>query len=249
MSWTDLHVHTTYSDGNHTPEEMVLAAIEQGMTTIGFSDHSYTPFDLECCVALDQLEAYKAEIAALKEKYRDKIEILCGIEQDYLSETSTEGFDYVIGSVHYLHAGDEYFAVDLTAEEIFDAANRHFGGDIYALVEVYYRCVADVVEKTNADIIGHFDVIAKLNETGALFDENNPRYVAAFTAAADRLLKTGKPFEINTGAISRGYRKTPYPSATIYDYIKKNGGTFVLSSDSHAAETLCFQFDEWKHLL
>ncbi len=249
MSWTDLHVHTTYSDGKNTPEEMVLAAIEKGMTTIGFSDHSYTPFDLECCIPLDRLDAYKAEIASLKDKYRDKIVILCGIEQDYYSETPTDGYDYVIGSVHYLKAGDEYFAVDLTAEEIFDAADRHFGGDIYALLAAYYQNVADVVEKTNADIIGHLDVIAKFNENGEMFDDTDERYIAAYTAAVDRLLKIGKPFEINTGALSRGYRVTPYPSKPIYDYIKQNGGRFILSSDSHAAENLCFQFDQWEYML
>ena len=36
----DLHVHTTFSDGKNTPEEIVLEAIRRGMDTIGFSDHS-----------------------------------------------------------------------------------------------------------------------------------------------------------------------------------------------------------------
>ena len=249
MSRFDLHVHTTYSDGENTPKEMVLAAIEKGMTTIGFSDHSYTPFDLECCIPCDRLDAYKAEIAALKEKYRDKIEILCGIEQDYYSETPTDDYDYVIGSAHYLCLNGQYVAVDIRPEEITAAVDRHFGGDIYALCEAYYQKVADIVDKTNADIIGHFDLISKFNENGELFDPSHPRYVAAYTAAADRLIKAGKRFEINTGAMSRGYRTTPYPSKPIYDYIKQNGGKFILSSDSHAAENLCFQFDEWKHLL
>ena len=249
MSYSDFHVHTTYSDGNNTPEEMVQAAIAQGMTTLGFSDHSYTSFDLECCIPLDRISAYKAEIAALKEKYADQIEIRCGIEQDYDSAASTKGYDYVIGSVHYLYVNGKFFAVDIHPDELFEAVNIGFGGDVYALCEAYYRKVADVVRKTNADIIGHFDLISKFNEHGELFDPEHPRYVAAYQAAVDALLKTGKPFEINTGAMSRGYRVTPYPSMPIYKYIKQNGGTFVLSSDSHAAETLCFQFDEWKHLL
>ena len=249
MSWPDLHVHTTYSDGDNTPEEMVLAAIEKGITTLGFSDHSYTPFDLECCIPLDRLDAYKAEIAALKDKYRDKIEILCGIEQDYDSTIPTDGYDYVIGSVHYLCLDGQYVAVDIRPDEIIAAVDRYFGGDIYALCEAYYQKVADVADKTGADIIGHFDLIAKFNENGEMFDPAHPRYVAAYTAAADRLIKAGKLFEINTGAMSRGYRKTPYPSAPIYAYIKQRGGRFILSSDSHATDTLCFQFEQWKHLL
>ena len=45
MTHRDFHIHTTFSDGKCTPEELVLLALEKGMTHIGFSDHSYTPFD------------------------------------------------------------------------------------------------------------------------------------------------------------------------------------------------------------
>ena len=82
-----------------------------------------------------------------------------------------------------------------------------------------------------------------------LFDESHPRYVAAWQKAADALLKTGKSFEINTGAISRGYRVTPYPSPDILAYLKARGAKLFLSSDSHAANTLCYQFDKWQHRL
>ena len=45
MRYVNLHNHSTFSDGRHTPEEIVLAAIEKNMLGIGFSDHSYTDFD------------------------------------------------------------------------------------------------------------------------------------------------------------------------------------------------------------
>lgn len=177
------------------------------------------------------------------ERYGGKIKILCGIEQDFYSEEPTEGYDYVIGSVHYLRTGGEYIPVDESPELLRAAAEKYFRGDFYALIEEYYRTLARVVEKTGADIIGHFDLIAKFNEGGALFDETDPRYLAAAQKAADILLKTGRPFEINTGAISRGYRTSPYPSLALRDYIRQKGGSFVISSDSHAKETLCFGFD------
>ena len=47
----DFHVHTVFSDGKDTPEDMVLSAIERGMTAIGFSDHSTTPCDQSYCMA------------------------------------------------------------------------------------------------------------------------------------------------------------------------------------------------------
>lgn len=241
----DLHVHTTFSDGKNTPEEMVLAAITKGMKTIGFSDHSYTAFDTAYCIPKEKLPAYRAEIAALKAKYTDQIQIFCGIEQDFYSEEPTDGYDYVIGSVHYVKAGANYLPVDESRERLLDAVQRHFDGEIYALVEAYYGTVAQVAEQLHPSIIGHFDLITKFNEGGKLFDESHPRYVAAWQAAADKLLTAGIPFEINTGAISRGYRTAPYPATPIREYLADRGARFLLSSDSHRADTLCFGFDTY----
>ena len=243
MEPMDLHVHTTFSDGKNTPEEVVLEAIARKMKVIGFSDHSYTAFDESWCMKKGDIPLYRARIAELRARYADRIKILCGIEQDFYSEEPTDGYDYVIGSVHYIRAGEEFIPVDESPEILRAAAEKHFGGDLFVLIEDYYRTVAQVVQKTGADIIGHFDLISKFNEGGALFDEADPRYLAASRAAADALLKTGKPFEINTGAISRGYRTSPYPSVALRDYIRGHGGSFILSSDSHAKETLCFRFE------
>ena len=41
----DYHVHTVWSDGNDTIEDVVLSAINMGLTELGISDHSYTFFD------------------------------------------------------------------------------------------------------------------------------------------------------------------------------------------------------------
>ena len=71
----------------------------------------------------------------------------------------------------------------------------------------------------------------------------------AYQKAVDRIIKNCKVFEINTGAISRGCRTTPYPSDEIRDYIRQKGGKFILSSDSHQKETLCFEFDKFRSLV
>ena len=239
----DLHVHTVYSDGTNTPEEMVCAAIARGMETIGFSDHSYTDFDGRYCMKKERIAAYRAEIASLREKYRGRIRVLCGIEQDYYSDAPTDGYDYVIGGVHSLKFGDRYFDVDGSVEALREAARCFCGGDIYAVVEEYYRTVANLVPKTHATIIGHFDLIDKQNERTPFFDETHPRCRRAWQAAADSLLACGIPFEINTGAISRGYKTVPYPAPEMREYIRSRGGTFLAASDSHRAETLCFGFE------
>lgn len=238
MMTQDLHTHTVYSDGKNTPEEMVLSAIEKGLTVFGISDHSYMSFDDSYCLKKETVEEYIKEIEGLKAKYSDKIKILCGIEQDLYSGMPEFDFDYVIGSVHYIKLGDEYIAVDNTTEELKRAADKYFGGDIYPLIEEYYRLVATVAEKTGADVIGHFDLITKFQEKETLFNEKDERYIKAWQKAVDKLIEANIPFEINYGAISRGYRTTPYPSKEIQDYILKKGGKFILSSDSHHKDTI-----------
>lgn len=249
MILRDYHIHSTFSDGADTAETMVLSAIEKGVEELGFSEHAYAPHDYDCGMPLGTETAYRAEIARLREKYRDRIRILCGVEQDYYSVLPGDEYDYRIGSVHNICEQGEYYAVDGSAEEQRQAIDRFYGGDAYAMCERYYALVGEIVERTNADLIGHFDLLTKFYEQQPLFDTQHPRYVAAWQAAADRLLGTGKPFEINTGAITRGYRTTPYPMPEICAYLADRGAKFILSSDSHRADTICYGFAQFRGLL
>ena len=43
----NLHTHSRFCDGADELEDIVLEAINQGFDTIGFSSHSFTPFDGE----------------------------------------------------------------------------------------------------------------------------------------------------------------------------------------------------------
>ena len=248
MIFEDFHVHTNFCDGNNSAEEMVRAAIDLKMKRLGFSGHGYTAFDEEYCMSRENTLRYVDEIAALKEKYKDKIEIFCGVEMDYYTEEPLFDADYVIGSVHYVKKENRYLPVDMSEERFRLAAEELFDGDMYALAESYFDAVGDVARKTNADIIGHFDLISKFNEGNKLFDAQNPRYVKVAKRAIDKLLPYNKPFEINTGAISRGYRTMPYPDVPMLEYIFKNGGRVVLSSDSHSVDTLCFKFEEYERM-
>lgn len=245
MILRDLHTHTTYCDGKNSPEEMVRAALDLNMKTLGFSVHGNTFFDGSYCIKKERIDEYKAEINALKEKYHDKIEILCGVEMDYFSnEVAAEDFDYSIGSVHYVKCDTAYFPVDSSVEVFKSTVENCFDGDYIAYAESYFKNVADVINKTKADIIGHFDLISKFNEGNKFFDENDTRYISAGFAAIDALVKTGKPFEINSGAISRGYKTTFYPSEIFLQRIAQKGGKVILSSDSHSVNALCFKFEE-----
>ena len=262
MITKDLHMHTCYCDGSAAPEDMVISAIEKGLNTVGISGHSYTFFDESYCMQKAAVPRYLAECRYLRAKYFDRIHVLCGVEQDYYSDYPTDEFDYVIGSVHYVKVDEEYIPVDESVAILQDAVEKHFNGDSYALCELYFATVADVVNKTDCDIIGHFDLISKFIEVGddacdvphtgdsanAIFDVNHPRYVAAWQKAVDTLLKLNVPFEINTGAISRGYRTSPYPSEDMIAYIKEHGGRFVLSSDAHSTDTIAYRFEDYEAL-
>ncbi len=243
------HTHTCFCDGENTAEEMIQKAIELGFSELGFSGHSYIDFDKESCMSLENTELYKQEIADLKEKYKDKINILLGIEYDYLSNVSCDGYDYIIGSVHYLLKNGEYIFVDYSRERQIDSVNQYYGGDYYAFIEDYYAAVTDVYNKTKCDIIGHFDLVTKYNADGSLFDVNNPRYIKAWKRAADAIVKTPAIVEINTGGIARGYLKEPYPSKEIIDYFKAKGKKMIFSSDCHNKEFLLCGYEEVKKYL
>ncbi len=239
---SNFHTHTTYCDGKSTAEETVIAAIKKGFTALGFSGHAYTPFDASECMSLKDTADYKAEIAELKKKYAGQIDIYCGLEMDYFSETDTAGFDFIIGSVHYVEKDGAFYTVDDNHFE--ESVQCGYNGDYYAFAEDYFALVADIVKKTNADIIGHFDLVTKFNEGEKLFSENNPRYQSAWEKALKALIPFGKPFEINTGAMQRGYRSAPYPSVPILKKIKEYGGKVIISSDCHQADAVDFAFDE-----
>lgn len=242
-------MHTSFCDGKDSPEEMVQSAIEKGLSIVGIAVHSYTDFDLSYCIKRSRIPDYLKTVVKLKSKYKDKIRVLCGIEQDMHAPLPTSDYDYVIGSLHYVNTIDGKVPVD-SSEEIFThCVKQYFGGDFYAFAENYFENVANVFDVTKCHIIGHFDLVSKYNENGKYFDEDHPRYVKAYTKALDRLLEANVPFEINTGAMSRGCKSTVYPNKKMRDYILSKGGKFILSSDSHSKENIAFGFDEARKLV
>ena len=240
MKITNYHTHTTFCDGKNTAEEMVLSAIKKGMAEIGFSVHSPLPFPENWDIKKKKMPEYISTLKALKEKYKDQIKIYIGIEQDYYSEGSTEGFDYVIGAVHYILKDGKYLPLDLSAQATKENIDKHYDGDALSYCEDYYKIVEDLYNRTKCDIIAHFDLVTKFNERLPLIDTGNSRYKKASENAVYELLKTPAIFEINTGAISRGYRTTPYPADCILDLIAESEKPFVVNSDSHSIDTVDF---------
>jgi len=231
----DYHIHSIYCDGKDTPEQMVLTAIEKGFKILGFSSHKYYEGDE------NNIPDYCAEVARLKEKYKGDIDILLGIEQDYFSTEPTDKFDYVIGSVHYLREKDESSIIDLEIGIVEDIIKNCYGGSYPKFAKAYFTLVGDVVNKTGADIIGHFDLCTKYKNRIVL-PRDDEYYKAAFEAI-EQLIPYKKPFEINFGAIARGYRNSPYPDKVILKEIKRRGGEIIFNSDCHDRTKLGLNYD------
>jgi len=249
MKISDLHVHTTFCDGKCTIDEMVNHAISIGMKSLGFSSHGFTDFDDTFCMKEESLTPYVEAVNKAKEKYKDKIQIYLGTEKDLYSEKLNAEFDYKIGSLHYVYKDGLYLSVDhCEAAYVEDVKNR-FGGDYIAYAKLYYSEFARLLQKDKYDIVGHFDLVSKFNTGGKYYDEENKEYQSAALEVMALAKEVCPIVEMNTGAISRGYRKTPYLRKFILDYIRENNMKVVLTSDSHTYQTLCFGFDRCVDIL
>jgi DNA polymerase (family X) len=99
------HVHTDYSDGSGTIEEMVAGARDRGYRYLGISDHSQSAFYANG-LKEPRIRQQWAEIEAVQTRYPE-IHIFKGIEADILPDGTMDypddllsQFDFVIASVH-----------------------------------------------------------------------------------------------------------------------------------------------------
>ncbi|HZK14678.1 MAG TPA: helix-hairpin-helix domain-containing protein, partial [Desulfobaccales bacterium] len=99
------HVHSYYSDGVNSLEELIIAAKQRGWSYLGLSDHSQSAYYAGGLKAPD-LERQRAEVEALRREHPD-FTLFWGVESDILSDGSLDypdetlaAFDFVIASVH-----------------------------------------------------------------------------------------------------------------------------------------------------
>ena len=247
MIKSSCHTHTEFCDGKSTAEEMVLSAIKKGFTSLGFSGHSPMDFPNTWGMTQENLPLYIAEINRLKEKYKDSIEVVCGIEldADYIGVNLSD-FAYSIGSVHQLRFGKEVYYLDYSADETRRCINNHFGGNPSLLAKAYFERLRDFIINTPVTVVGHFDLIQKFCKTDEIFDESDPVYRNSAIDAVRKILvaKPGMIFEVNTGAMYRKGNDSPYPAKFILEEINHLGGRVTVSSDSHCTESIDFAYDK-----
>lgn len=240
-----VHTHSIMCDGKNTLEEMAQAAFQAGAVSFGASGHSHTPMseDQGCVLPVD-MTAYREEVLRLREVYAGRMDVLLGIELDNCADVPAEGLDYWIGSVHRVRGPEGgWHIVDWDSEMLERMLRESFSGDSRRMVEGYYKEVQRMAAR-RPTILGHMDLIVKFNETGVFFDEEDSHYRAAALEALHAAGPKETLLEVNTGAVSRGYRSAPYPALFLLKEWRNMGGEIIFTSDAHSAEAIVYGYDQ-----
>ena len=247
----NLHTHTTFCDGKDTPRDMALKAIEKGFSSLGFSGHAPTETHSNCEVK--DFDGYESAVNELKKEFDGRLDILFGIELDYFSAGLYPelNYDYKIGSVHMKkQSTGEFVHYDRSYEVAKLGCDKFYGGDSLAYAKEYYETLADMPNRLKADFVGHFDLLTKFSEKHPEFiDTDSKKYREYALSALHAVREKMEFFEVNTGAIGRGHRTTPYPAPFILDEMRRLDCKLLITSDCHNMEFLDICFDESKEYI
>ena len=264
----NLHTHSVYSDGKSQPREIVEEAVRQGFTTLGFSEHSPLPFDNSFSVKAADMPRYVAEIAQLKEEFKDKIDIYCALEADYLTGIS-EPFtvtkekyhlDYLIGGVHLVidkvpeavpepvegregpTLAENIWFIDGPKWEVYDEGlQKFFDGDIRRAVRRFFEQSNEMIENEQFNIIAHFDKI-KMHNRERYFHEDEPWYRKLALETLDLIREKSLVMEINTRGIYKKRYNGFYPSPWLIEEACKMGVPAIISADAHHFSEISLEF-------
>ena len=228
----DLHSHTTFSDGRSTHQEMVDAATAAGIAVYGISDH-YCFHDNFWTTKPDKLAILNAHFAQLKEHNRH-LKLLYGMEVDYVPHCEQRvaelkqrhGWDYIIGSVHYL--GD--WNIDSNAED-------WEGKDVDATYDAYLRLLEQMVDTHLYNVVGHIDLPKKYGHYAT------SGYLERYEAIGRKLRDANMAYEINTAGRIKPCAEF-YPRLEVVKLFCDMGVDVTLGSDAHHADNVGQYFTE-----
>ena len=183
---SNYHTHSRYRDGKGEPREYVEFALANGFSALGFSGHAPLPFSNTFSIHNEDYLAYCNEVRALKEEFRGRIDILLGLEIDYVPGVNDDfqpliqqgGLDYFIGGVHLVtdpddtewlrnncsEAAQRIWFIDGPKQETYDEGlQRVFHGDIRRGVTSFFRQTNAMIESQRPTIVAHFNKIVMHN--------------------------------------------------------------------------------------
>lgn len=245
ISLCDTHTHTSRcGHAGGRDEEYVERAIARGLGAIAVTDHvpfywlPATEHDPTLAMAADELPRYVEAVLALKEKYRDRIEVLLGLEADYVAgheETLARWlagypFDVVLGSVHWLDG----WWVDAPSSL---PRYRLGPAEVDRVWAEYAEALVAAAASGLFDVLSHLDLPKKFG-----FRPGRP-FAGAQSAVVAAVAASGCAVELS----SAGRRKAvgeDYPSGELLAALAAAGVPFVLSSDAHAPAEVGWGFGE-----
>ena len=236
----DYHTHTPLCKHAAGPmEDYIERGIELGLHEIGFSDHNPLPGGRSSNVRMAEaeLDYYVERVTELRFRYRGKINVMLGLEMDYLEgledylaqQLTRYPWDYVIGSIHFL---------DCACQE--SSWPRQYAGDGHTLYARYFERVRQLARSGLCDIVAHFDVVKR---SGRL---PGGREAEDITRTLQEIKAAGICMEINTS----GYRHSelpepqPYPMLSIVEEALALDIPLTVNSDAHAPVQVGFKFRE-----
>ena len=253
------HAHTHFSDGVGEPKEYVEAALEQGVSSYGFSDHAPIPLNDMGSMKLADLSTYVATIEDLRTAYADRITLYRSLEVDYIPGVMNvdsphileAGLDYTVGAVHYVdYLEDGYPWSFQRPNPTFERGiNTIFGGSVRKMVERYYALLREMVTQHPPDIVAHLDRIKRRNSNGRYWDEHADWHVAAVEETLEAIAGAGCIMEVNTRGIYLNETPDTYPSSWIVARAHARGIPLQVNSDAHQQQHITGGFVEAYRML
>ena len=244
----DLHTHSFYSfDGklNASPDNIARAAIAAGLTHVAVTDHC----DIDCELAglyrpLDRKAAFTA-LSVAKEKYKDRISILVGIELGQAHHCPDAAravleehpYDIVLGSVHNLENERDFAFFDFK-DTAKDEVNALFAR---VIAEEMQLCDFDGIQ-----IVTHLTYMDRyLHRAGKALDITPHK--DALARLFEKIVQKELTLELNTSCLGE---ELGMPTPEILSLYRSLGGTRVsLGSDGHTPERIAQHFDKGFRIL
>jgi len=234
----DYHMHSRLCrHGEGEIYDYVEAAIQKGLTEIGFSEHIPIPGldDPTGRMIIQDWDVYVRDVTDAQNKYPE-ITIRFGLEAEYLPPfmnyiekfISDYPFDFVIGSVHFVDDWDFSNPAHLNRLQ-------EFGLDF--LHTRYYELLTEAANSGLYDIIGHFDLPKRVG----------PVRMSLVTERIDAALRAIKEnnlaLDINTSGLRKGPKEI-YPGAEILRRAAALHIPVIPGSDAHKPADVGAAFDE-----
>lgn len=236
----NLHSHTQFCDGRASMQLMAEAAAAEGMELYGFSPHSPISVESPCNMSRSDVPIYLDEALRITDFYQGRMQVLTGMEIDFLSPDWGPHIDYFqslpleyrIGSVHFVPTRDG-IPVDCDGRFERFARNLHdvYNDDLRYVVEKYFEQVLTMIERGGFDILGHLDKIAANAAKADPDIETTGWYAALIDDVINHAASTGLIIEINT----KSYNDTKrfFPALQWWTRLLHSRVLIVVNSDAH----------------